>query len=75
MINKFNFTINNRKIGTIECWDIDDKYDNKDLIWQGTNSTRPLVITSEIQDEPVILPKALVLQDKCFVKNYLSLFS
>ena len=34
------------------------------------NSTRPLVITSEIQKGRVILPKALVLQDECFGKNY-----
>ena len=35
------------------------------------NSTSPLVITSEIQKERLILPKALVLQDECFGKNYL----
>ena len=34
------------------------------------NSTRPLLITSEILKGRVILPKALVLQDECFGKNY-----
>ena len=35
------------------------------------NSTRPLVkFTSEIYKGRVIIPKALVLQDECFGKNY-----
>ena len=34
------------------------------------NSTRPLVITSEIKEGRVILSKALILQDECFEKNY-----
>ena len=34
------------------------------------NSTRPLVITSEILKGRVILPIALVLKDECFGKNY-----
>ena len=34
------------------------------------NSTRPLVITSEIKKGQVIPPKALVLKDECFGKNY-----
>ena len=36
----------------------------------GKISTRPLVITSEIYKGREILPKALVLQDECFGKNY-----
>ena len=38
------------KKGTIGYWDIDDKYDNKDTgsHLTGVNSTRPLVIMSEI---------------------------
>ena len=34
------------------------------------NSTHPLVIMSEIWKGRVILPKALVLLDECFGKNY-----
>ena len=34
------------------------------------NSTCPLVIRSEIWEGRVILPKAIVLQDECFGKNY-----
>ena len=36
------------------------------------NSTRLFVITSEIFKGRVIFPKALVLQDEYFGKNYLS---
>ena len=36
------------------------------------NSTCPLVITSEIYQGRVILPKALVLQDECFGEKFLS---
>ena len=36
----------------------------------GKISTCPLVITSEIYKGRVILPKALVLKDECFGKNY-----
>ena len=34
------------------------------------NSTRPLVITSEIWKRWVNLPKALILEEECFGKNY-----